>query len=171
MVKRSSGKWSSRFSLPGSVMLTRRTATVMISAPAASVARRVSSNERYLPLPTMSRERYSRPATTKGSTLVMMDSTASDELDDLDGVAVAERGGRVIRARNDGAVHLDGDAPRPERERRDHTRRGGSVRELAGLGVHRHLHASRRYRPRPRVTTRARVAHCPAVARCVQFAA
>src|SRR4029450_971692 len=107
MVKRSSGKWSSRFSLLGSVMFTRRTATVMISAPAASVARRVSSNERYFPLPTMSRDRYSRAARTNGSMSLMMGSTASDELDDLDGVAVAERGGGVVRVRHDSAIHLD----------------------------------------------------------------
>src|SRR5262245_58859923 len=48
-------------------MFTRRTATVTISAPDASTARRVSANEAYFPVPTMSRERYSRPASTKGS--------------------------------------------------------------------------------------------------------
>src|SRR4029078_3606665 len=92
---RASGRWSSRFSLPGRVMFTRRTATVMISAPAASVAARVSSNERYLPLPTMSRARYSRPARTNGSLLGMVVSAASDEVDHLDGVAVEEHGGRI----------------------------------------------------------------------------
>src|SRR5262245_64778294 len=124
-------------------MFTRRTATVMISAPAASVARRVSSNERYLPLPTMSRERYSRPARTNGSMVLMVGSTASDELDDLDGVAVAERGGCVVGARHDGAIHLDGDAPRPEVERRDQIGHGRTVRQRARLVVHRHLHVSR----------------------------
>src|SRR5262245_26811417 len=107
-------------------MFTRRTATVMISAPAASVARRVSSNERYLPLPTMSRERYSRLARTKGSTCSMVVSAASDEMNDLDGVAVAQRGGRVVGARNDRAVHLDRDAPRPQVECRQQIGNGRS---------------------------------------------
>ena len=43
-------------------MFTRRTATVMISAPEASSALRVCSNEAYLPVPMMSREPYSVPA-------------------------------------------------------------------------------------------------------------
>ena len=37
-------------------MLTRRTATVIIAAPEASRARRVSANEAYFPDPMMSRE-------------------------------------------------------------------------------------------------------------------
>jgi hypothetical protein len=38
-------------------MLVRRTATVTISAPLASIARRVSSRSLYLPVPTSSRDR------------------------------------------------------------------------------------------------------------------
>ncbi len=45
---------------------TRRTATVTTSAPAASMARTISSLLRYLPVPTISRERSSRPAITNG---------------------------------------------------------------------------------------------------------
>jgi hypothetical protein len=37
-------------------MLVRRMATVTIWAPLASMARRVSSKSRYLPVPTSSRE-------------------------------------------------------------------------------------------------------------------
>src|SRR5712664_231713 len=46
---------------------------------------------------------------TKGS----FTSSAPDEMDDLDPVALAERGRAVLGARHDGAVQLDRDAPRP----------------------------------------------------------
>src|SRR5579864_256421 len=52
---------SSRDSLLRS-RLTRRTATVTISAPLASSARAVSWNDLYFPVPTMRRERKERPA-------------------------------------------------------------------------------------------------------------
>src|SRR5438552_1139137 len=116
MVKRSSGRKSSRFSFPGSVMFTRRTATVTISAPDASTARRVSSNDRYLPVPTMSRERYSRPASVKAS-LIDIASPAPDEVDHLDRVPVVEHGRAVPGARHHGAIHLDRDPARAEAER------------------------------------------------------
>src|SRR5882672_6985349 len=111
-------------------MFTRRTVT--ISAPDASTACRVSANDRYFPVPTIRRERYSRPASTKGSFM----SSASDEMDDLDRVTVAERGGGILCARHDGAVHLHRDASRTEPERRHQVgdRRAGI--ERAGLVVH-----------------------------------
>jgi len=43
-------------SLFGSVILTRRTATVTISAPLSSIAARVSAKSRYLPVPTIRRD-------------------------------------------------------------------------------------------------------------------
>ena len=75
-------------------------------SPAAS--RRTSA---YLPVPTMSRERYSRPARTKGSSSAhhqppptkWMISTASPSRETV---------ARVVGARHDRAVHLDRDAPR-----------------------------------------------------------
>src|SRR6478736_9275292 len=51
----------------GSAMLTRRTATVTISAPDASTAAAFSSRLLYLPVPTMSRELKARPATVQVS--------------------------------------------------------------------------------------------------------
>ena len=47
----------------GSEMLTRRTATVTISAPLASTAAAFSAKSLYLPVPTISREVKLRPAT------------------------------------------------------------------------------------------------------------
>jgi len=46
-----------------SVTLTRRTATVTISAPDASTAAAFSSKLLYLPVPTISRDENVRPAT------------------------------------------------------------------------------------------------------------
>jgi hypothetical protein len=50
-----------------SAMLTRRTATVTISAPEASTAAAFSAKLLYLPVPTISRERKRRPATVQPS--------------------------------------------------------------------------------------------------------
>src|SRR5262249_33377478 len=46
---------------------TRRTATVTISAPLASIARAVSCPDLYFPVPTISLERNARPAMMRGS--------------------------------------------------------------------------------------------------------
>src|SRR6266446_4470082 len=86
-------------------MFTRRTATVTISAPDASTARRVSSNDRY-----------SRPASVKASSIDIA-SPAPDEVDHLDRVPVVEHGRAVLGARHDGAIHLDGDPAGAEAER------------------------------------------------------
>ena len=51
---------------PRSVMLTRRTATVTISAPLSSTALRVSAKSLYLPVPTMRRDLKVLPASLKG---------------------------------------------------------------------------------------------------------
>jgi len=77
--------WSSKDSFVRSEMFTRRTATVIISAPEASCALTITAGEAYLPVPTMSRDAKILPAIVKVSTL----STA-DEVYDLDLVAVAD---------------------------------------------------------------------------------
>src|ERR1700731_3305321 len=59
--------WSCNIGALGSDRLTRRTATVTISAPLASIAAAVSSRSLYLPVPTISRERNRRPATSQPS--------------------------------------------------------------------------------------------------------
>src|SRR6185503_6496734 len=120
-------------------MFTRRTATVTISAPAASVARRVSSNERYLPEPVINRDWYVLPASTNGSSSAIC-SPATDEMDDLDRVAVLEHRVGVGRSGDDLAIHLDGDAPRTEPEGRHEVRHRGTGRQPLRLVVHRHLH-------------------------------
>ena len=72
----------------GSEMLTRRTATVTISAPDASTAAAFSSRLLYLPVPTISREREGRPATVQRVGLdgpaARVHSAASNEMHDLE---------------------------------------------------------------------------------------
>src|SRR5579859_7085950 len=58
---------SRRDSLVLSVRLTRRTATVTISAPEAAWARAISWKLRYLPVPTIRRDLKARPAITRSS--------------------------------------------------------------------------------------------------------
>src|SRR5713226_3205945 len=61
---------SSKDSFVRSVRLTRRTATVTISAPEAAWARAISGKLRYLPVPTMRRDWKARPAITSESDMV-----------------------------------------------------------------------------------------------------
>src|SRR3569833_446915 len=72
----------------GSAMLTRRTATVTISAPDASTDAAFCSKLLYLPVPTISREPKLRPATDQLS--VMIVSASANEGDDLEIVAVLD---------------------------------------------------------------------------------
>src|ERR1700688_894234 len=58
---------SRRDSLDLSVRLTRRTATVTMSAPEAAWARAISWKLRYLPVPTIRRDLKARPAITSWS--------------------------------------------------------------------------------------------------------
>src|SRR5712672_4722079 len=78
-------------------MLVRRIATVTISAPLASTARRVSSKSLYLPVPISSRERYARPAMRRGSAIcpasrvgAFIALAPADRDDDLERVALGE---------------------------------------------------------------------------------
>ena len=67
-------------------MFTRRTATVTISAPEASCACIITACDGYLPVPMIRREVNVRPAIVSGS----MRLSATDEVDDLDLVAVVD---------------------------------------------------------------------------------
>ena len=56
--------------LDRSVMFTRRTATVTMSAPEASWAWAMTMFDGYLPVPTMRRDRNVRPAMTNGESIM-----------------------------------------------------------------------------------------------------
>src|SRR6266542_923721 len=60
-----------------------RMATVTISAPEASIASRISSIVRYLPVPTMRRERNSRPAIVSGSSIIILLSVGVPSSDSI----------------------------------------------------------------------------------------
>src|SRR6185503_7205384 len=72
--------------------LTRRTATVTISAPEASMASRMFSNDGYLPVPTMRRDLNSLPPSHSDVSYM---SAASHGTHDLHPIAFLEHGVRV----------------------------------------------------------------------------
>src|SRR5258708_1293237 len=109
-------------------MLVRRMATVTICAPLASMARRVSSKSRYLPVPTSRRERYALPATTSESAPM---SATPDRDHDFDAIAVGERLGAEAAARHDLAVALDREPPPGEGELVDQLGEGEGRGKLA----------------------------------------
>src|SRR5689334_24900788 len=102
---------------------TRRTATVTISAPDASIARTISSFERYLPVPTIRRDRNARPAISSGASsagstadTVPVTSTSPDEVHQLYGITGRQRGLAQPGSPNDEAVVLDHDRARIQPE-------------------------------------------------------
>src|SRR3569623_1851444 len=150
-------------------MLVRRIATVMISAPLASTARRVSSRSLYLPVPTSRRDWYSRPARmsesrwgcamtknpdssyekrlyrrvgTKPNGAVER-SPAADGADDLDAVAGAEQVLGVAAARHDFQVDLHRDALTAQAQLFHQLRDAVAFGHLAGLAVDENLHATK----------------------------
>src|SRR5688572_365774 len=109
MVKRAGGSTSRMLGSPLFwPMLVRRIATVTISAPDASIARRVSSKSRYLPVPTRRRERYALPATTSASRATALSGAftlaSAHGDDDFDAVAFGEDLLGKAAARDDLAV-------------------------------------------------------------------
>src|SRR5262245_12992117 len=84
-------------------MLTRRTATVTISAPEASTAAAFCSKLLYFPVPTMRREVKRRPATSQPS----CPSAAADKGDDFIFVAIFHLHSAERRARHDLEIALD----------------------------------------------------------------
>src|SRR5262245_46925493 len=97
----------SRSDCPAFDRSTRRTATVTISVPETSWQRRMTSNDGYFPVPTISRDRNERPPSTRGSSHIAVSSFSAPALhrvDDLHPVALAQDGRRVGRPRRHLAV-------------------------------------------------------------------
>src|SRR6266516_2594643 len=121
---------------------TRRTATVTISAPDASIARCIVSLSRYFPVPTRRREWTVRPAMVSGvsrttSTVVVIRSPASHEMHQLDRVARGDLHLAERRAAHDRAVVLHHHGARVERQRLQQLEQGGAARHRPLLPVHR----------------------------------
>src|SRR5688500_12534721 len=105
-----------------------------MSAPEASSAALVCSRSRYLPLPTIKRERSSMAPMRNGSLMVLPLSPAN-ELHVFQRVAFGERGGLVLRARDDRLIALDRDRAATHAELVQQRRDGGSGRHLAALAI------------------------------------
>src|SRR5687768_16698340 len=104
-------------------MLTRRTATVTISAPDASTAAAFCSTLLYLPVTTISREVKVRPATVQLSALICsgaFTSASADDPDDFIIVPVFDRDLAKQRAWHHREVALDRDSLRVEPDFADH---------------------------------------------------
>src|SRR5688572_28207037 len=106
----------SRIESPWPGRLTRRTATVIISAPDSSCASRMTSLDEYLPVPTMRREVYSLPPRTSVVSVIML--SASHGPDDLDPVAVPQRHRGIARLGRDFAIDGHGRELPPDVEMR-----------------------------------------------------
>src|SRR5262245_35209903 len=86
-------------------MLTRRTATVTISAPDTSMSACASRKSLYFPVPTMRRDLKVFPASLNRSSITFPLS-ATDKVDDFNFVAVFQRRGRKGIARQHIAIQL-----------------------------------------------------------------
>src|ERR1051325_3427552 len=86
-------------------MFTRRTATVIMSAPEASCAFTMTDGDEYFPVPTISREANVLPAIVKLESMNLL-STA-DEVDDLHLIALAHQRVVECRALQDDQVVFD----------------------------------------------------------------
>src|SRR4051812_11122966 len=101
---------SSSDSLERSEMLTRRTATVIMSAPEASCACTITAGDEYFPVPTMSRDAKVLPAMTKLSiTPGLPRLPATDEVHDFDLIALADLGAFESRPFEHDKIVFDGD--------------------------------------------------------------
>src|SRR6266550_6100355 len=127
---------------------TRRTATVTISAPDASMASIICAFDAYLPVPTMRRERNSRPAITNGCGSVTVAgegktarslaiSASAYEVDDFECVVLGKwkrrEGGTITQ--NDGVV-LDNDDAGIEPERGEKVRQRPTRWDPALRSIH-----------------------------------
>src|SRR4029079_14047222 len=88
-----------------SEMFTRRTATVIISAPDASCACTMTAGDEDLPVPTISRDVNVLSAIVNLSTVAL---PSADEIDDFHLIAVAYQRRIVGGAPDDDEVVLDG---------------------------------------------------------------
>jgi hypothetical protein len=114
-------------------MFTRLTATVIISAPDASWAFTITAGEVYLPVPTISREPNDLPAMTR----VSITSSTTDEIYNLDTVAVVDDGVDVRRSLEDLKVVLHRHAARIDFEPAEQLDDRQRTRKLHRIAVER----------------------------------
>src|SRR3989304_229357 len=93
-------------------MLTRRTATVTMSAPEASITRLVSAKSLNFPVPTIRRDFSSIEPMRKRSSAI----PASDEVDDFNPIPLLDRRGREGAPLDNRQIHFDRHAIRDDAE-------------------------------------------------------
>src|SRR5262249_40869528 len=113
-------------------MLTRRTATVIISAPDASCACTITVCEEYFPVPTISRDENGLSAIVNRSI-----SSATDEVDDFDLIPFANRRAIQQVALDDDQVVLDRNAARVDVQPREEFGDRQGAGELVCIAVQR----------------------------------
>src|SRR6266545_623739 len=120
--------------------LVRRSATVVISVPAATRARSSASRLEAPPVPITSREPNLWPAITSGSSTLL---TSLGGAEDLEPVALGERGRVPGRARHHRAVegHRDAAPPAVVAEPGEHPGDGRVPVDLDRVAVDDHGHA------------------------------
>src|SRR5437867_387513 len=140
--------------LPG--RLTRRTATVTISAPDSSWACRMTSSDPYFPVPTIRRDENSLPPITSDVSMAILLSprTATHRPNHLDAVPILEPDGLELVAARDLAVHGHGGELALHAEAGEEAVDAEAIRHLHRLAVHRDPHtgppvAKKTKRPRP----------------------
>src|SRR2546430_7878953 len=110
---------------PGAPISTRRMLTVTICAPLASMASRMTTKSRYLPVPTSNRDSNDLPAMTSGSpfSISRFPLSASRFISpslhhghDLDDVAIADWHVRDLARRVDVVAAHDGHVARIHRQ-------------------------------------------------------
>src|SRR5215210_1368866 len=119
---------------------TRRTATVTTSAPDASIAAIICSFDAYFPVPTIRRERNSRPPINSGESwtgrLIVAISAPAHEMHDLEDVAVAAHASaKRLAVAEDLPVVLDDHHPRGQRQRGQETAERRPPRQLTPLAI------------------------------------
>src|SRR5258705_1936036 len=113
---------------------TRRTATVTISAPEASMARRIVALSGYLPVPTIRRDWNVRPPIVSGVSCIVA-SSPSHEVHQPRRVAGGAPAGPQRPPAHDLAVVLDDHGARVERQLGQQLEQGHARRHGPGLPV------------------------------------
>src|SRR5688500_7615519 len=129
---------------------TRRIATVMISAPDASCASRITSIVEYLPVPTLSRDVNSLPRRMRFESVNIVTSLpAAHWPHDLHSVAFAQSGRGVLALRRDFTIQGDRGELTLHAQMIEERVDGEAVGHVHRLTVDREFHAVSRMRCGP----------------------
>src|SRR3954451_14290698 len=131
-------------------MFTRRTATVIISAPDASCARTITAGDEYLPVPTINRDENDLSAIFRTSNFLIPNSQflilpAAHKVHHFDLVALADDGGGERVAFQHDEIVLDGNAACVDRKLREKLADGQGSGNLVRVAVQHNVQISHAY--------------------------